>query len=296
LRRLHVAGALLAALAVGCAALAPPAWRAERADRRARAAGFARAHVPAGDFVLTAYRRHADEPGPVLTVYLEGDGRAWSSRHRPSPDPTPVHPVGLELALVDPAPAVVYLARPCQYTPPDPHGACGPAWWTDRRFAPEVVAAVSAAADREKRRAGSAAIELVGFSGGGVLAALLAARREDVRSLVTVAAPLDLGAWVTHHGLAPLRGSLDPAAEIPALSALPQVHLAGGRDEIVPPALVRSWVDRHPPAASLRLEVVPRADHLCCWSESWAERVASLRAWLREQKLRRRDAAEARAR
>ena len=53
-------------------------------------------------------------------------------------------------------------------------------------------------------------IHLFGYSGGGVVAALLAAHFSNTKRLVTIAAPLDLDAWVHLHGFSPMEGSLNP--------------------------------------------------------------------------------------
>lgn len=82
------------------------------------------------------------------------------------------------------------------------------------------------------------AIELIGYSGGGVLAALIAARRTDVRRIVTVAANLDLAVWTRTLGVDAMRNSLDPAREADRIEAIPQYHLAGASDEAVPPSVV----------------------------------------------------------
>ena len=80
---------------------------------------------------------------------------------------------------------------------------------------------------------------LIGFSGGGVLAAELALRRNDVLALITVAAPLDLEAWTRLHGVSPLVAASPAGALTAALAqaAFPQRHLYGARDKVVPPAL-----------------------------------------------------------
>ena len=62
--------------------------------------------------------------------------------------------------------------------------------------------------DALKRDAGAAKVILVGYSGGGAIAVLLAARRLDVAGVITVSADLDLAYWTQRDGLAPLSGSL----------------------------------------------------------------------------------------
>jgi pimeloyl-ACP methyl ester carboxylesterase len=232
-----------------------------------------RATLDAGPFVLTRWLRRAG--GERLVVYLEGDADAWvRDRRHVTAEPPPLHPLALELAARDPAPDVAWLGRPCQPVAPEDADGCEPSLWSERRFAPPVVRALDAGLDRLLADSGARRLELVGYSGGGVLATLLAARRDDVARLVTVAAPLDLAAWLDHHGLGPL-ASDDPARlAAPRLDAVPQVHLVGERDRTVPPALLSGYAARHPGA---RIVTVPGLDH-GDWTEGWGARIAALRA------------------
>ncbi len=63
---------------------------------------------------------------------------------------------------------------------------------------------------------------------------LVAARMEQVRQVVTIAANLDIDAWAEHSGYSRLRGSLNPATQPPLPTHIQQIHLAGGRDLRVP--------------------------------------------------------------
>ena len=266
------AGALASACARG-ALHGDPVARLAHADAVAARGGLARGQIEAGGFVLTRYLRAAPGAGR-LVVYLDGDGDAWHrDRVRVRAQPPPFEPLALALAAADPAPAVAWLGRPCQLAPADAAG-CEPSLWSDRRFAEPVVAALDAAVGALRREAGAARVELVGFSGGGVLAALLAARRDDVAALVTVAAPLDLGAWLAHHGLGPVEAA-DPARlTSERLDDVPQCHLLGERDAVVPPALLDGYRARRPRA---RVEVVPGMDH-AGWAEGWPARIQAIRA------------------
>ena len=262
--------AALAFTLAACAGLPSPEERNAGAEALAAARGWHKVVLDTAPFKLAAFLPEPLPAGELLTVYIEGDGFAWASSSEPSLDPTPVHPVGLQLALRHPGGHAVYLARPCQYAhavSPD----CDQAWWTARRFAPEVIAASSTALDALKARTGAKRLVLVGYSGGAAVAALLAARRGDVARLVTVAGNLDPRAWTAHHGLAPLAGSLDPVDEIARLSAIAQIHFVGARDSVVPPALVRAFAAHFPLERRPEVRVVPGQDHQCCWAERWPE-------------------------
>lgn len=220
--------------------------------------GWTRLTLPAGGRLLAAEVRDGEAGDGILTVVIEGDGQAHDGRGRPTADPTPKHPVGRKIARAWPQEsAVAWLGRPCQFVR-DP--ACAPADWTTGRFSEAAVAATAAAVDALKARSGAARVRLVGWSGGGTLAALVAARRSDVAGLVTVAAPLDLGAWTAWHGATPLQG-LDPARG-PGATA-PQLHLIGAFDTVVPPAFAKAPAERLAgPLGSVRIR---QARHACCW-------------------------------
>jgi pimeloyl-ACP methyl ester carboxylesterase len=102
-----------------------------------------------------------------------------------------------------------------------------------------------------------------GYSGGGSLAVLLAARVPESVAVVTVAANLDIDAWADLRRDARLTGSLNPAGQPPLPDRVVQIHYAGGRDRLVPADIVRRGV------TSGRLVVVPEFDHVCCWAARW---------------------------
>ncbi|MEI8394793.1 MAG: alpha/beta hydrolase [Rhodospirillaceae bacterium] len=242
--------------------------RREAAFTIAAASGFQRIAFDAPPFTLIGYLRGG---GRELIVYIEGDGLAWLSRNRLSEDPTPRHPTALELATADPSPAVLYLARPCQQVTPAEARGCAPAYWSSHRFAPEVIAATDHAIDEAVRRTGAARVVLIGYSGGGAVAALTAAQRTDVAALATLAAPLDHAAWTARHGVSALTGSLNPIDAAARLAALAQIHFAGAEDTVVPPEIIHSFLTREGSLPEPGLVILPGVDHYCCWVQRWPE-------------------------
>jgi len=247
-------------------------WRAGGIDW-GRERGFEASQVLLRRFRLLSLQRvDPSRQAEVLNVYIEGDGAAWPTPYHLPRDPTPLEPIALALAAVDPAPAVAYLGRPCQYLDAAELAACSPEYWANLRFAPEVVAAYMASLDRLKGTSGAKRLRLFGHSGGGVLATLLAARRSDVEQLITVASPLAVAEWTAWHQVTPLLGSLDPA--LAGKGGLPPAtHFVGGRDSVVPPRIVASFVAR----SGGRLREVPEFDHQCCWSRDWPRLLEEIR-------------------
>jgi len=254
----------LAGLAVALAGCAGDPL--QHADAVASRAALERQEVRAGLFVLTTYvqaRPHA----AVLRVYIEGDGRAWLSRTQVSPDPTPHEAMGLRLAASDDQAALLYLARPCQFTPMARNPACRPAYWTDLRYAPEVIDAMDAALSQYVARLRPARLELVGYSGGGAIAVLLAARRHDVTAIRTVAGNLDHVAVNRWHQVSQMPRSLNPIDVAPRVAHIPQRHFSGADDRIVPTGIARDFVAQAAPCAAL--QVIPGMGHESDWPALW---------------------------
>jgi pimeloyl-ACP methyl ester carboxylesterase len=238
---------------------------AQRLDTLANAYGFQRKLVEGAHFRLVTYRNRAmDGKGAVLHVYLEGDGLPWRTRYEVSWDPTPRDPLALRLMKADPAPAV-YLGRPC-YDGQAAAPGCGPRMWTVARYAPVVLASMRAALTRILARSGYSGIVLIGYSGGGTLAMLLAARLPQTRGVITIGGNLDPARWALLHRYSPLAASLNPADEPPLDRRIRQVHYVGSDDRDVPPGLVRGVARQQPGAAVI---VIPGFDHRCCWEAVW---------------------------
>lgn len=223
-----------------------------------------------GLFGLNRFRRDAAATGePILHLYLEGDGFAWRRPSRPSDNPTPRNPVAMALARRDPAPLVAYLARPCQFRDLAQEPLCRPSVWTLDRYAPAEIQAVREAVDRIKAESGAARIGLNGFSGAGAILAVLAAERDDVAYLRTIAGNLEPTAFTAHHRVTPLKRPANAAAALRRLAQLPQTHLVGGSDRIVPPGLTRSVLEQAGLMSAARgcvaFQILDGVDHAGPW-------------------------------
>lgn len=252
--------------------------RVDTANALALAKGWHGQQIETGRFRLAAYHRPKSQPGSRLTIYLEGDGLAWISRTTPSDDPTPINPVGLKLALAQPDGQVAYLARPCQYTN-EVSPRCRQAYWTSARFSEEVIAAVDNAISQLAQQFQASKLTLVGYSGGGAVAALVAARRHDVDRLLTVAGNLDIVQWTSITRSSPLSNSLNPADAAGELQQVRQWHFSGGDDAIVPLAVTRSYADRFPLSNRPGIDTIAGYGHQCCWVDNWPSLLQRVPFW-----------------
>jgi len=220
-----------------------------------------------------------------LVVYIEGDGRGVV-RGRVTADPTPTRAMGLELASSDPAPVVLYLARVGQFQPSQT-GQKYQAYWSNKRLSEESVQAADRAVSEAKARLGAKRVHLIGYSGGGGLAILLAERRSDVATLATVAGLLDTSWWVREKNFQPLEGSLNPADQAVVLAGLPQVHFYGSEDAIIPPRMSAHFRTLAPFTNFRRVEV--GTNHWKGWPELWPGLLRSYLMPLREAAVWRGD-------
>ena len=225
--------------------------------------------IQTANFTFKAYGP-PPKHSPTLTIYIEGDGLAWLSADTPSANPTPINPIGLEMAIRDKKHKhVVYLARACQFVPPSEWRTCHLAHWTSARFSPAIVAATHQAIDTLKIRYRAQKLILIGYSGGGAIATLVAAKRADVICLITIAGILDTVAWAHVKNLTPLYDSLNPADAWESLANTPQTHWVGGIDKVVPKEIAFSYASRFPFTKKPDIKIVPTFDHNCCWTTSW---------------------------
>jgi len=233
-------------------------------------------YIGAG-FLLQSFAPGNIQPGQPLTVYIEGDGHAYISRKRPSNDPTPHNPVALKLALRHPDGQAMYLGRPCQYVQNE---QCKVVYWTLGRYAKEVVDSYVEVLNQIKRKYSPSSVTLVGFSGGGTIATLVAARRNDISGIITVAANLDHVAWTSHHHVSPLIYSLNPKNYAQQLQHIPQVHYVGEKDTTVPMLVVTSYAEGMQVTTHMLIERIAKNGHGCCWEKNWTSLYLRARQFL----------------
>lgn len=228
--------------------------------------GFEKKLIKGGDFVITSFHRNK-QPNQPYIFYIEGDGLAFIGRYQISPNPTPRSQMLIKLAALDPRPNIVYIARPCQYTPMELNQNCNSTYWTDKRMSDEVVTAINAVINQINQQQ---KFTLVGFSGGGGVAVLVAARNKMVKNIVTLAGNLDHIAFSTYHQAEPIKDSLNPIDYVWDVRHIPQIHLSGASDKIVPPFIAKKFAKL---AASdqVQQKTLPGVSHSKGWQEIWPE-------------------------
>lgn len=235
---------------------------ARRVNELANQLGFNRQILQGTNYLHVVYRNN--EQGNLLHVYLGGDGTPWLNHTRIAADPTPRNPLTLQLMAQDNAPSL-YLGRPCyhgqSHVPP-----CNPLLWTSQRYGSQIIDSMAAVLEKILEREHYRHLVFIGYSGGGVLAMLLAERFEQTRAVVTIAGNLDPDRWAAWHGYSPLKGSLNPAHRPPLPPGIVQLHYAGGHDKNVPPSIARTVVQWQHCSYFI---IIESFDHICCWKTTW---------------------------
>ena len=208
-----------------------------------------------------------------LTVYLEGDGFAWVTVNQKSSNPTPLKPMLLNLAMLDNNHNVAYLARPCQYIGVGKNPLCENSLWTSHRFSEVIIASMNQAINKLKVKAAADNIHLVGYSGGAAVAAIIAARRDDIKSIKTIAGNLDHKAVNKHHGVTLMPYSLNPINYAVKIRNIPQHHLVGEQDEIILPKIAQKFI-RKGKMKCAKTTVHKNVSHFEGWETVWQKEVS----------------------
>lgn len=253
----------------GCASSEMSA-RQNLAQSLAQSAGMSEQRITTDSFTITSFQRIRDPNQPV-TFYIEGDGFAAAARNRISINPTPRDPLALRLAVKDTSANVVYLARPCQYTPLEEDRLCSQKYWFTHRLAPETVQALQQTVEKILHESSiKQGIHLVGYSGGAAMAVMIAAERNDVLSLRTVAGNLDHKAITDYHHVTPWDGSRNPIEDARAVASIPQRHFVGENDTIVTPMIAEGFAAKASNPACVTVEIVRGTTHHTGWVERWS--------------------------
>ncbi|MDD2737725.1 MAG: alpha/beta hydrolase [Methylomonas lenta] len=220
--------------------------------------------LKAGKYRLTAFYQPGLKLKKRLHVYLEGDGRPWQRGYWPAADPTTRSSVMLPLLAMDQAPAL-YLGRPC-YNGHAEDAGCQPSLWTNARYGEEVVSAMETALKHFCQQWDYQELVLIGHSGGGTLALLLAERMRQTRMIITLAGNYDIDAWTEFHHYLPLNESINPARLM--ASGVTEWHFLAEQDDTVPPELFLTALQQR---ANSQVEVILAIDHQHGWEKVWPQ-------------------------
>lgn len=207
-----------------------------------------------------AYQRLGNARLDTLHVYLGSDGTPWFEGRHVTRDPTPLRPVLLDFVAQDDKPAI-YLGRPC-YHQLSRDDNCEPEYWTNARYSGVVVDSMAEVLKHYVQQHQVEHVRLIGYSGGGTLAMLIAPQIEEVDRVITLAGNLHPELWAKHHGYLPLTGSLSPYDQPPLPAKIRQIHLYGKRDSNITAAMIIPAAHKQKTATMIALA---DADHSCCW-------------------------------
>ncbi len=254
----------------GCVASSFLYMRSETAQRIAAPAWMIKRDILASPYVLRAYERIHNKGG-VANIYIEGGASEFSDINEWSDNPTPINPVALHLSSKDSFDNVIYIARPCQYNGLVSGDKCDSSDWNENRFSERILNAFDDALDDIAGRYGIYGFNLIGYSGGGVIALLLANNRSDILSVRTIASPLDIDTQYGVLGDVNLSGSLNPKDFASKLSNIPQYHFIGGQDRFIPPSILHSYVQSVSDDRCIKTMFIQEASHDRGWVDKWSE-------------------------
>lgn len=244
--------------------------RIDQATHIAKSSNMQPIQLKTGRHILAGWVKYQNPLMPT-TIYIEGDGHARLSRREPSLNPTPKNPMALKLSALDPAPNVIYLARPCQFTEFDKtNNNCQTRDWTNERFSAEIIDEYMSALDQIKQKYSAEHFHLIGYSGGGNVAGLLTARRSDILSLRTVAGNIDNDYFTNHHDVSPMPNSLNMANDVDRISQIPQIHFVGLSDKVIPLTLGQHYKDSAKDNSCISIHPINGVNHGEGWKNIWA--------------------------
>ncbi|MFK8040331.1 MAG: alpha/beta fold hydrolase [Rickettsiaceae bacterium] len=244
----------------------------------AESRGFKKQIIKGGKFWLTVYQR-ITSPSDNYVFYIEGDGYAFDKYGKITDNPTPRNLMLIRLAAIDTRPNIVYIARPCQYTQEELNPTCVSKFWTDYRMSQDVVDSINEVITTVNH---GGQFSLVGYSGGGGIAVLVASINPNVKDIVTIAGNLDHVRFTEYNrtrgakfnNIVPLFGSLNPIDYASSVSHIPQIHISGDKDEVTPPFIASEFVkvtNQNNASICAYHYVIDNADHADGWAKSWKD-------------------------
>lgn len=256
---------LFATLQSGCALVE------ETPDELAQHTNLLPGQISTAHFTLYTLERPQSDWSSAR-VYIEGDGRPWvGGGYLISLDPTPRRALALKWMTQDEK-GQLYLGRPCYFGHAKDPG-CTPDLWTSGRYSNAVIEAMAQALKIWLVTHPHRTLTLVGYSGGGVIALLLAERVAEVNRVVAVAAPIDIDIWTRLHDYTPLRESINPAHYSNWRSGVERILVFDTDDHNVPPATFSEFARRLPNSKVIQ---IPGGGHTPFEDSGWAKFIDGL--------------------
>tara|TARA_R110001599_G_scaffold185680_1_gene379920 strand:+ start:2964 stop:3740 length:777 start_codon:yes stop_codon:yes gene_type:complete len=206
---------------------------------------------------LLVTNSHHDTNQSVI-VFIEGDGRPWQQYNRIAFEPTPDKPLLLEWFLATDY-SSIYLGRPCYFDLNDQH--CSPYWYTHGRYSEPVVESLVQILQKIFT---DTKLVLVGHSGGGTLAVLIAEKMNNVDAVVTIAGNLQVNTWSNYHHYSPLQGSMDPMLRKGLAENIQQVHFYSPFDTVIQAQWIKEYSAKQ---LNSRVIELPVHGHDYAWKE-----------------------------
>lgn len=202
---------------------------------------FTKEIIKGGDFYITTFHDIKDTSKDYI-VYIEGDGLITLNNKTPHNDPTPKNKLVLNLAAEDKRYNIIYISRPCQYTPLELNDKCNNyEYWTSRRWSEETVLSMNEVIEKITRNGD---VHLIGFSGGGGIAVLIASINKNIKSIVTIAGNLDHIKFNKIHKARQCKLSLNPIDYTDKIFNIPQIHIVGRKDTIISESIIDDFINK----------------------------------------------------
>ncbi len=212
-------------------------------------------------FLIHSYQKIQDPSSPYV-IYIEGDGVVFTSGRVLSKDPTPYKSMLLKFAALDSRPNVIYLSRPCQYTVKI-DSLCEQKYWAHDRNSSAVVESLNQAIAIITQN--SHKVDLIGYSGGGGIAIVIAAMNHKIRSIITMAGNLDYELFLFHQKhTKPFVDAINPIDVATKISHIPQIHYLGSDDTIITQDILMNFVT-HSASFCVKYKILEDVSHWDGW-------------------------------
>lgn len=243
--------------------------------------GMFERQIKADPYVIPSFEK-VHEAGGIATIYIEGGQMIWDEFIKEREVATPLNPLGLHISTRDSSKNVIWLARPCQfnYSPKIDGTPCTREEYGPGRFSLTNLRAMNAAIDNIQKKYHFKGINLVGIQDGAGVAVHIAASRNDVISLRTIAGMLDTEVFnqvyiPENYETVVDRTSNNPGMHAAHLAQLPQHHFVGEWDKIVGPEMAQNFRHAAGNSSCIRVSEIKGVTNEKGWVNRWPDLLKS---------------------